>query len=216
MSKLTSADYLRIKWPIMALVASIVIAFSVYGSLRQLDLSADSALNLARAQLDDAQARVDLIAEEESTIREHMGHYQEISAAGVVAGEDRLQLLERVADLREKHSLFPIDIKIDEQDRLPLQYGELGGKVVNDPGRPISLMTSTVEIRLPLLHENDLNNLLSGLLDGDELLQMHSCNLSASLGSTDYLRLGQHFNASCLLTWYTFAISGPAPVGDVQ
>lgn len=214
MNMLAKADYLRIKWPITALIASIILGLAIYASLSALDDRATGTLNIARAQLDDAQSRVDLIEEEESTIREYIGRYQEISAAGIVGSEDRLQLLERFANLRETHSLFPIGIEIAEQKRLPLQYGELSGKPVNDPGRPIALMMSSVDFNLPLLHENDLNHLLDGLMGGNEMLLAQSCSISANSPDTgSYLRLGQHFSAACSFSWYTFAIETVATEG---
>lgn len=211
MNGLRKSDYLRLKWPILALVASIVIGLGLYATLSAADASATRALNLARAELDFAQSRVDRIEEEESTIREYIGHYQEISRLGVLGGEDRLQLLERFAALRETHGLFPIDIEIAGQKKLPLQYGELSGKPVGEPGRPVAVQVSAVNFTLPLLHENDLSNLLAGLLEGSELIQAQTCTISASsVDSVDYLRLGQHFNAGCSLAWYTLSIEGPA------
>lgn len=211
MSKLVRSDYLRIKWPIIALVCSVITGLGVYGSLLTLDDNATAILNINRAQLDDAQNRVDLIAEEESTIREYIGRYQQISAAGIVGNEDRLQLFERVAELQQEHSLFPVNVQVTEQKMLPLRYGELSGRPVNEPGRPIALTISSVDITLPLLHENDLNNLLNGLLGDNELLQTRSCSINASGGN--YLRLGQHFNAACSLSWYAFAIA-PLPAAE--
>ena len=211
MSELTRSDYLRIKWPILALLVSIAFAGTLFAGLRALDERAARDLRTARSAFDNAQEKVDDIAEEEASIRANIVQFQQIAKDHLIEGEDRLQMREHFALLRSMYALFPISLQIGEQTVIPIQYGELDGKKVDDPGRPISLEVSNISFSLPLLHENDFVNLMNYMMAQPELLQPLSCDLKSTDGrEPNYLRLSQHFNASCLMTWYTFHIDDSA------
>lgn len=211
MSEFTRSDYLRIKWPFIALLGSIALGVGIFAGLRLLDQRATADLRSARQDFDDAQERVDKIALEEATIRANMDEYRLIEASGAVRNEDRLQMDEYFARLRSDYNLFPITVTKSSQRSLVLEYGAIDGERVPEPGRPIVLGISDIGFSLPLLHENDLAELLDGLLLQSELLQPRSCLLSANAGGNrNYLRLGQHFTASCMLEWYHFRIDESA------
>ena len=215
MSEFTRSDYLRIKWPFIALLGSIALGVSIFAGLRLVDQRAAAELRTAREDFNDAEERVEKIALEEATIRANMGEYQLIETGGAVRNEDRLQMDEYFARLRSEFNLFPINVSKSSQRSLLLEYGELDGERVQEPGRPISLGISDVGFSLPLVHENDLAELLDGLLAQPELLQPRSCLLTANGGDNpNYLRLGQHFNATCLLEWYHFRIDETEADGE--
>lgn len=211
MSEFTRADYLRIKWPFVAIACSLVLSGSLFAGLRVLDKQAVAELRQTRERFTEAQERVDKIELEEQTILANVDEYRLIEAAGLVQGEDRLQMREYFAELRAEYNLFPINVSFAELNELPLEYGELTGEKVADPGRPIAVEVSEVEFGLPLLHEDDFSHLVAGLLAKPELLQLHDCTLTANGGQNrNYLRLGQHFRASCQMSWYTFKIDETA------
>lgn len=207
MSGFSRTDYLRIKWSFVALALSVALGGGMFTGLSALDERANTDLRRTRAAYDDAVLKVTQIEQEEASIRQNIVQYQEIAAAGLVEGENRLQMREHFVVLWAEHSLFPITLEIGEQQSLPIKYGELDGKKVDDPGRPIALQISEITFSLPLLHENDLNNLLNFMVTQPELVQPQRCSLEANGGNQrNYLRLGQHFRAECILSWYTFRI----------
>ncbi len=215
MSEFTRTDYLRIKWPFIGLLGSIALGISIFAGLRLLDQRAAADLRNAREDFNDAEERVEKIAQEEATIRANMDEYKLIESGGAVHNEDRLQMDEYFARLRREYNLFPISVSKSSQRSLLLEYGELDGERVAEPGRPIMLDISDIGFSLPLLHENDLAELLDGLLLQPELLQPRSCLLTANGGNNpNYLRLGQHFNATCTLEWYHFRIDETAEPGE--
>ncbi len=207
MSELTRSDYLRIKWPFVALAASIVVGISLFAGLKVLNQKATMQLQQARAASEEARQKVDKISQEEATIRANIGRYQVIKEAGTVGPEDRLQMKEYFGAIRSQHNLFPIPMTVGSQASFPLKYGELDGKKVDNPGRQIVLQVTNIDFKLPLLHENDFANLLNDLLSKPELLQVQSCTLGNKARSEQsFRRLGQHLTAECMLTWYTFHI----------
>lgn len=219
MREFTRSDYLRIKWPIAAVFGSLLFSGSLFAGLRALDTRAVAELGRNRETFNESQERVDKIELEEQTITANIDHYRQIEARGLLQGEDRLQMREYFAELRALYNLFPIDVSFAEINQLPIEYGELTGEKVADPGRPISLEASEIEFSLPLLHEDDLARLVDGLLQKPELLQLNGCLLTANRGrEPNYLRLGQHFRALCQMSWYTFDIADAAetatPAGE--
>jgi hypothetical protein len=202
-SEFKREDYWLIKWPLFSLFLSLIFCAGLFLGLTTLNTSAAAELRSARNQLNNARNSVEKIEEEEDTIIEYIDRFQQITADGSVSDEDRLQFFEQVARIRSEFDLFPIQVDFAPQTLLPLRYAS----TVNDPGRPLSLRTSSVEIRLPLLHEDDMTRLLNELLTGPGQLQPVRCSLnSRSRNVTSYIFLSQHFEASCTLLWHTFQL----------
>jgi hypothetical protein len=202
-SEFKKDEYWLIKWPLVSFVLSLCLCGSLLVGLNSLDATAAAELRGARDALDLARQSVEKIEEEEATIIEYIGRYQQMEQEGVIADEDRLQLQETVAELRNEFSLFPVVFNIDTQTSVPLQY-PLGAA---EPGRPIDLRASLVDIALPLLHEDDLAQLLRSLIEGPGMLQPLRCAVTpTNPGTTSFIYLSQHFNAACSLQWYTFGL----------
>jgi hypothetical protein len=210
MSEFTRSDYLRIKWPFVALAASLMVGIGLFAGLKVLNQKALTQLQQATTANQNAHQNVDKISLEEATIRANSDRYKNIKTAGTVGEEDRLQMQELFGTLRSQNNLFPIPMTIATQIRFPLKYGELDNSTVNDPGRPIVLQISNISFKMLLLHENDFANLLNGLLSQPEFLQIQSCTLGNKTRSEQSFRqLGQHLSAECVLSWYTFYIDDP-------
>lgn len=196
-------DYWRIKWPLVSLALGLVVSGALLVGLNTLDATALVDLRNARNALSDARNALNDIEQEEATIIEYLGRYRQMEQEGMLAAEDRLQFQETLAELRSEYKLFPVSLDFGLQTAVPLEYppGRTG------PGREIALQTSRVELRLPLLHENDLSNLMLALLDEPGLLQPLSCTLDVNrTGANTFIYLGQHFQATCALNWYTFRL----------
>lgn len=206
-SEFRKDDYWRVKWPMASVALSLVLCGSVFFGLTTLDAAAATELRRARAELDEARQAVDKIEEEEATIIAYIGNYRQMEQEGIVEPEDRLQFQEAIAELHSTFNLFPVSVNFGGQAPLPLQYPQ--GRT--EPGRAIVLQTSLVELSLPLLHENDLANLLLTLVEGPGLLQPLSCLLEANNNrAQNYIYLARHFRAACSLNWYTFQLPPPA------
>ena len=206
MSEFTRADYLRIKWPFVALACSLMVGIGLFAGLRVLNEKAVTQLQSARTNYDDARQKVDKISQEEATIRANIGRYQGIKESGMVGEKDMLQMQELFGKLRSEHALYVIQETIGAQSPLPIAYGELDNKRVDNPGRQVVLQVSNINFTLSLLHENDFAQLLNGLLSQPEVLQIQNCSLSnKSRSEQSLLRLGPHLGGECSLVWYTFS-----------
>ena len=200
-------DLLMIKWQITFFIICTAIAAGIFWGADALDSQASRNLSIAQGELYSASSAVDLIEEEEATIVEYIDRYQEISEEGVIEPEDRLVFLEKVANLRAQFDLFPIALNIEEQLGVRLQYDP----AETEPGGPVDLKTSTVSIRLSLLHEEDLTRFLGNLLNSGGLYQTRECEISSLNQATqNFLFLAQHLTASCEILWYTFDLTPSA------
>jgi hypothetical protein len=202
-SEMTRDDWWLIKNPLLFMAVVLAAIAGIFITLNSMDTSAATELRNARSQLNTARDDLDKIEQEEAAILENIGRYRELAANGVVELEDRLLFLETFAQLRAQHSLFPINVTIEQQQILPLEYAQSA----RAPGRPVELHASTIDFVLPLLHEDDLARLLTALLQNSGLLQPQRCQLtSRSATGTNFIYLAQHFNANCSLLWYTMTI----------
>lgn len=197
-------DLFLIKWQFVFFVLCAGFGTAIFIITETFGAQASRDLSIAQGELYSARSAVELIEEEEATIIEYIGRFQELSDQGIVQEEDRLLFLERVAELRSEFDLFPISLSIEEQIGMRLQYdpGE------TEPGGPIDLKKSSVSVRMPLLHEEDLTRFLDKLLKIDGLYQALECSVSQqNRSSTSFLVLAQHLTATCELLWYTFDLS---------
>lgn len=199
-------DLLNLKWKILLAIFSICLAGGIYYGADIVNTDMNNSLRTARAELQRAQTDIDQIEEEEATIIEYIGRYQDLTDAGIVNNEDRLQLLEMFAQIRENNDLFPISVNIGEQSSLRLLYDQFEP----DPGGPIDLNVTSLELSLPLLHENDLTHLLDELLSSPGLYLPEECSVGLrNPNATNFIVLGQHLEANCDLLWFTFDVSPP-------
>jgi hypothetical protein len=204
-SEFKKEEYWLIKWPLVSLVFSLILCGGLLVGLNTVNATAATELRRARSDLDEAREALDKIEEEEATIIEYIGRFQEIEQDGVVTAEDRLQFQERLLEISDQFNLFPVGLIIQGQTALPLEYA--AGR---ERGREIILNTSLVELNLPMLHENDLANLLLSLMDGPGLLQPLTCSITPNnTNTTSFIYLARHFNAACTLNWYTFKLPPP-------
>jgi hypothetical protein len=213
LSEFRKEDYWLIKWPLLSLTLSLCCAGGLIVGLTTLDASATAELRRAQTGLDTARNSVAKIEEEESTIIEYIDRYRVLEEEGIVSDEDRLQLQENVLEMRTAFKLFEVLVNLSSQSGMELAYPP----EVSDPGRPITLHFSEVELSLALLHENDLARLLTAVLERPGLLQPVGCSLKSSgRPATGFIYLAQHFNATCTLQWYTIALPPPEPVEVIQ
>ena len=202
----TKQDILGLKWKILLAVLCLMLAGGIYYYADIMNTQMARNLQIARGNLQLARTNIDQIEDEEATIIEYIGRYQELETDGVVNPEDRLQLIERITEIREDNDLFPISVNIGEQLSMELLYDQSE----QDPGGPVNINSTTLELSLPLLHENDLTRLLDGLLNAPGLYMPQECIISLSNpNATNFIVLAQHQRANCVVSWFTFNVNPP-------
>ncbi|MBL4582171.1 MAG: hypothetical protein JKY29_10160 [Gammaproteobacteria bacterium] len=194
-------DLAWLKWWLVLLVICLAIAIGGYwaslyyrGQMRQLEFGTRSNFNVIFQE-------VTQIEESEQIIVENIDRFNLLAENRLLGEEDRVSLLEDVRRIRDNFRLFPIDVEIREQTSHMLDYEE----GVEFPEEFISVRSSTVLVRLPMLHEEDLSRFLNAFLNAGRLMVTTSCSIaSSSVDPADALELVVHQVASCNFIWYTF------------
>ena len=197
-------DLLLIKGYLLVFAVCLILVAGIFWGIDYADNSAVADLQQARGQMDNIRGAIDKIQSDEVTASQYIDKYLSLEMNGVIGTEDRLQLLELLADIRAQHDLFPISINIGEQAELTLPYA-------NNPSgveQPVKLRSSILELGFPLLHEEDLSRLLDDLLASSHFLQPAHCEIKANSDSnTTFYYLDKHFTATCSMYWYTFNVT---------
>ncbi|MES2625946.1 MAG: hypothetical protein V4628_11760 [Pseudomonadota bacterium] len=205
MSEYQKEDLSLIKGHLLTLVICIALIGGIFWTANTLKKSAALELQQTRSQLDNIRSSMDTLKSEEGTASKYLDKFQSLQMSGVIGAEDRLQLLESLAQIRAQHELLPISINIGEQAEYTLPYTNTLG----DTGKPIKLRSSVLSMDIPLLHEGDLARLMNDLLASSPLLQPASCRIATNnAANTNFYYLNRHFNAACSMYWYTFDITG--------
>ena len=194
-------DLAWLKWWLVLLTISLAIAIGGYWTslyyrteIRQLEFG-------TRSNFEVIIQEVTQIEDSEQIIVENIDRFNSMVANRLLDEEDRVSLLEDVRRIRDNFRLFPIDVEIREQTSHLLDYEE----GVEFPEEFISIRSSTVKVRIPLLHEEDLTRFLGSFLNAGRLMVTTSCTItSSSVDPAAALEIIAHQVASCDFIWYTF------------
>ena len=204
-------DYFMLRNSVVAFVISLLVAGGSYFAVSFAMQSARAGAASAQNTFDQVSQSVQQIAQEESTVVRYIGRYREMEQEGVVSDEDRLAFLETFGEIRNANDLFAVNIQMGEQVANPLAYDP------NDlnPGEPVALRFTPVEIGMPLLHEEDLTRLLDELLVGNGLILPIRCSMRVNnLSQVSFTQLGEHLQSDCVLQMYTYDLNPPVPVNE--
>lgn len=194
-------DLIWLRWPLILLtliVAMVVGAWLFASSYRN---SVQREEFNARNRLDLLIGQVREIEEAERIIVDNIGVYNSMVARGVMDAENRVALLDDIANIRSRYNLYPINVDISEQSRLVIPFVS----EVDFPTEQVSLRSSRISLQLPLLHEEDLTRLINELLATGRLLAIDRCAVNYALESEEnFLTLVQHQIAVCDIYWYSF------------
>lgn len=204
-------DLVWLKWWLILLAIALSIAIGGYwtslyyrGEMRQLEFG-------TRSNFDVILQEVTQIEESERIIVDNIDRFNSLAANDLLEEEDRVSLLEDVRRIRDRFRLFPIDVEIREQTSRMLDYGE----GIEFPEEFISIRSSVVMVRLPLLHEEDLTRFLNSFLNVGRLMVATSCTINAaSVDPLEALEVIVHQVANCEFIWYTFRRELPSEDGE--
>lgn len=204
-------DLAWLRWWLVLLAICLSIAIGGYwaalyyrGEVRRLEFG-------TRSNFDTILQEVTQIEESERIIVENIDRFNLLAANRLMDEEDRVSLLADIGRIRDNFRLFPIDVEIREQTSHMLDYPE----DVEFPEEFISIRSSAITVRLPLLHEEDLTRFLNEFLNTGRLMVTTSCRITdAGLGPEDALEIVAHQLASCGFIWYTFRRELPSEIGE--
>ena len=194
-------DVLWLKWPLIVVVITFCLCIAVIVSANLYRDDIQRREQQVLGEFDLLSGQVQAIAESERIIIENIESFNTMVANSVMDEEDRVAILNEIGIIRTRHKLFPISVRISEQQQTALEYSA----TVEFPDEKISVRTTLISLSLPLLHEEDLTRFLADFLQTGRLIVTSRCNISAlALLPQDELSMVPHQIADCDFYWFTF------------
>ena len=196
--RFTKDDFRRIR---LSLAAAVIMAIAgggiVYASM-QLHLAEKKYKAAAQSKRMDHQGKLSLARDEEMEIKKKIARYNELSGRGIFGDENRLDWIEQIRRIREARKLIDVQYEIAPQQALDAAIlpGSSGSYV---------FLASPMQLRMKLLHEDDLLNFLSDLRESAHAyIRVRRCDVERLPRATGESRgIPPQLSADCTLDWIT-------------
>ncbi|MBE7458974.1 MAG: hypothetical protein HS112_00370 [Zoogloeaceae bacterium] len=194
-----SKDDFRRVWLSLAaaLVMAAIGAAAVFAAtqLRQAEAKSKAA---AQAQRMESQRRLAQARDEEQEIKKKIASYNALANRGILGEEHRLDWVEQIRAIKTERKLF--DVQYEFAPQKPVDAALLPGASGN-----YEFLTSTMQLRMKLLHEEDLLNFLADLRDqAQAYIRVRSCDVTRlPKQSGEIGALPPQLDADCSIDWIT-------------
>jgi len=194
-----SKDDFRRVW--LSLAAAIVMAAigggAVYAAV-QLHKAETKNKAVAQSKRMESQRRLAQARDEEQEIKKKIVRYNELSGRGIFGDERRLDWVEQIRAIRNERKLFDIQYEIAPQRTI--DAATLPGSSGN-----YEFLTSTMQLRMKLLHEEDLLYFLADLRElAPAYIRVRSCDVARLPKATGESRgVPPQLDADCTIDWIT-------------
>jgi hypothetical protein len=191
-------DFRRIR---LSLAAAIVMAAAgggiVYASLL-LHQAEKKNQAMAQAKRAEIQGKLMRARDEELEVKNKIARYNELSKRGVFGEELRLDWVERIRRIKTERKLFDIQYEIAPQQAVDAAM--LPGSSAN-----FDFLSSSMQMRMKLLHEEDLLNFLTDLrASAQAYLRVRRCDVERLPKATGESRgIPPQLSADCTIDWVT-------------
>jgi hypothetical protein len=191
--KLGSKDFRKLQISVFGMLLMVALGVASVLFSRSQVKQADQAFSATQSERNNQDTKLKRLRSEERQIREHAALFNALKARGVIGEEQRLEWVELLKEIRERHRLIELRYEISPQQ--PLEKTPVG---------TLALHASTMKLQLNLLHEEDLIRLLDDLRrQAHALLQVKRCDVSRMQRSGPENTLQGYLQAECLIEWVT-------------
>lgn len=199
-STFTTKDLRRIGWSLVFLAIFILLGAAVVVVAKQTLRAAHAAAKQADIARNDIRGKLARARDEEQEIRTKITRYQEMLTRGYITQEQRLDWVERIAQIKSARKLIEVEYELAPQ--APVQSSLLPEGAA---GGGYEFMSSTMKLRMQLLHENDLLGFLSDLKQSvGALLVVRRCDVERIARVPGGERTAQaQLKADCEIDWVT-------------
>ncbi len=192
--KIVPADFRKLQASVVLGVLMIAVgALALYFAFAAMKRAEQARVSIA-AQFAEADGKLKQVRDEESEVKQKSIVFNKLQERGIIGDEQRLDWVELLKEIRDKHRLIDLRYEIAPQRMLD---GQLGNDFV--------FFASSMKLELKLLHEEDLTRLLDDLRRlAKALIRVKSCRIER-LPATGEQRGGGRANllADCEIEWLT-------------
>lgn len=192
-------DLAHLRWSLAVLVVALAATVAVVlVSLRMVGQAEATQRQLAM-QESNIRGRIIRAREEEQDIRARIARYQQLRDRGIIGLEERLDWVEQIARIRNGRRL--LDVQYELSPQRPIEDSVLPGGAVAGSHE---IMASTMKLRMPLLHEDDLLGFLSDLNRAVHAsLLVRDCTVERVATVAAERGLPAQLRADCTIDWIT-------------
>ncbi len=148
---------------------------------------------ILQEQVTQARAKLSRVQEERRDLDTYYEEYRQMMERGLIGPEQRLNWIETIDHLRDKHGLFGTRYSIAPQRAFQSD--------VPLPGGPVNLRSSEMTLQLTLLHEGELAGFLDALQrDAKGMYLLRGCRIDR-VDASAALAYAPHLRADCDLVW---------------
>lgn len=194
---LTQTDWRKLRLPIIGFGLALMLVGLFVSFADQYNTKKALELQSAQTEYRNARQKFESSGLEKETIIRYLPQYNELIASGFVGEERRIEWIDRLREIHNQYSLFSIDYNIEQQEQQyqPNFITAAGNHVIN---------RSVMYLRLDMLHEGDLINLLESLHEGTPPFMVRECEIRRSIGAAiSVKRISDNLKANCEIDWIT-------------
>jgi len=194
-----SRELLSLRWSLALLAASLILGGGVVVFTRDLVRKAEGEHGQLASRRQEIRARLDNIREEEKDIRDRTARYRQVIDSGLIAQEERLGWVERIARVKSARRLLDMEYEFSPQH--PIDEAVLPGGAT---AAPYQYMASTWKLKMALLHEDDLLGLLDDLRASvHAYLLVRDCRVERLEEASTQSGVAPRLRAECTIDWVT-------------
>jgi len=198
MAAFSKDDFRRIRLSLAAFVLMVAAgAAAVYASMQMLQAEKKSQ-SAAQARRAESQNRLVRARDEEQELKQKIARYNAMVTHGIIGEERRLEWVELIRRIRTARKLYDIDYEVFPQQAIDAGVlpGAAGG---------YEFLSSTMLLRMRLLHEEDLLNFIADLrASAGVYLRVRKCDVERLPKPGGEIRgVPPQLGAACLIEWIT-------------
>jgi hypothetical protein len=189
--KLTQIELSIVRGPLAAFGVTLFLALAVAIATHQYHLGLQAERDGTRRELSAARLQLTNAKSQETQFNENAELYRQLSARGLFEEERRLEWIDHVGRMRERHRIFNVDYDLSAQQPIASQTAD------------VAALATKIELKIDALHEQDLVDFLDELKQlAPGIVLLDSCAMS-KLDPLVSERLSPHITAICTMRWIT-------------
>lgn len=190
--KFDSQDFKRLQWALLFLAICLLVAGGAVWFALTLQKQTAQTHTAAMAADKEIDSKISRARSEEQELRDKITLFQTLGNRGLIGAEQRLDWVEILGRIKTARRISGLDYEFAPQR--PVDASILPGGAT---AGGFAIMASQMRLRMRLLHEGDLLNVLADLrATAPALIQVRECKIDHSADA--------QLNAECTLEWITF------------
>lgn len=191
MMKIKPDDLSLLRGALLFLLAATIISLAGWVGSWQYRKMAESEQDAAQRSLSAARAQLANARSQQQFFFENRSTYAELAAKGLFGIEKRLDWIEVISKLRDRHQIFSIDYELSPQQRIA------------NPSVNVAAFASRIDLKFALFHEQDLLDFLNAFKkEAPGIFVLDSCALSRRTYGEPKAK-EPNLSGNCTMQWIT-------------